>query len=99
MTADEKLLYDNDWIVECESPFEIRHKDGGSFASGLAAEIVRDSYKEEQQQAEPKFTLFYYRKSAYGYEKHSENSMDKLLEWLSEFENKSYISPISIIKE
>ena len=34
-----EMLEENDWTVECESPFEIRHKDG-SFATGQAAEIV-----------------------------------------------------------
>lgn len=44
---DIKLLEDNEWEVECHSPFEIRHKDGGAFASGLAAQIVLDSLKQE----------------------------------------------------
>lgn len=44
---DIKLLEDNDWVVECESPFEISHKDGGSFASGLAARIVLNDCKAE----------------------------------------------------
>ena len=46
---DIKLLEDNDWVVECHSPFEIRHKDGGSFASGLAARIVLDDCKAEEK--------------------------------------------------
>ena len=40
---DEKqirLLEDADWIVECESPLEIRHTETGSFATGLAANMV-----------------------------------------------------------
>jgi len=43
---DKKLLEDNGWEVECESPFEIRTKDG-SFASGEAAYIVLDNLKSE----------------------------------------------------
>ena len=35
----EKLLEKHGWVVECYSPFEIRHPDG-SFASGQAADIV-----------------------------------------------------------
>lgn len=44
---DKKLLEDNEWIVECESPFEIRFADG-AFASGLAAQIVLDDLKHER---------------------------------------------------
>jgi len=47
--ADEKLLEDNGWIVECESPFEIRHKDGGAFASGFAAKILLDYVRENPE--------------------------------------------------
>ena len=43
---EEKLLEENGWEVECESPFEIRTEDG-SFASGEAADIVLDYLKEE----------------------------------------------------
>lgn len=32
------------WDVECSSPFEIRHRETGSFATGLAAEIVEEYY-------------------------------------------------------
>lgn len=34
-----RILADNGWTVECESPFEVRHEDG-SFATGGAAEIL-----------------------------------------------------------
>ncbi len=43
---DYKLLEANGWEVECESPFEIRTKDG-SFASGEAAQIVLADLKSE----------------------------------------------------
>ena len=46
-----KLLEENDWIVECESPFEIRYSDGGAFATGLAAQIVLDDLKHERDNA------------------------------------------------
>jgi len=36
---DAILLERYGWIVECESPFEIRHEDG-SFATGQAATTV-----------------------------------------------------------
>ena len=42
----EELLARHGWIIECESPFEIRHKESGSFATGLAAEIVVVFLKE-----------------------------------------------------
>ena len=48
---DIKLLEENDWIVECESPFEIRYSDGGAFATGLAAQIVLDDLKHERDNA------------------------------------------------
>ena len=38
-TKEIKLLEENGWTVECESPFEIRYKDG-SFATGEAATLV-----------------------------------------------------------
>lgn len=39
-----KFLEENGWEVECQSPFEIRTKDG-SFASGEAAMIVLEHLK------------------------------------------------------
>jgi hypothetical protein len=32
------------WVLECESPLELRHPATGSFASGLAAELVLAQY-------------------------------------------------------
>ena len=43
---DKELLEENGWEVECESPFEIRTKDG-CFASGQAAHIVLNDLKSE----------------------------------------------------
>ena len=40
------LLEKNGWVVECESPFQIRHENG-SFASGLAVELILKSLKEK----------------------------------------------------
>lgn len=37
------LLAQHGWTVECESPFEIRHTETGSFASALAADAVVES--------------------------------------------------------
>jgi hypothetical protein len=34
--TDIELLEEYGWEVECESPFEIRHKETGAFASGEA---------------------------------------------------------------
>lgn len=34
---DKKLLNDNDWEVECESPFNLSHKITGDKAEGQAA--------------------------------------------------------------
>jgi hypothetical protein len=35
------------WTVECESPFEIRHDETGSFATHLAAQLVADTVLAE----------------------------------------------------
>lgn len=46
---NKRLLEEDGWHIECESPFEIRHETG-SFASGLAAEYVLEllvKYNEE----------------------------------------------------
>lgn len=43
---DKDLLENNGWIVECESPLEIRSENGESFASGLAAQFVIESLRE-----------------------------------------------------
>lgn len=43
--SDEQLLEKNGWIVECESPFEIRHSETNSFATGIAAELILESLK------------------------------------------------------
>ena len=48
---DIELLEENGWVVECESPFEIRYEDGGAFATGLAAQIVLDDLKHERDNA------------------------------------------------
>ena len=45
--CDEQLLKKNDWVVECESPFEIRHTETGSFASGIAVEMVLQNLKSK----------------------------------------------------
>ena len=51
---DLKVLEDNGWELECESPFEISTKDG-SFASGEAAYIVLSSLKYERDSEVDKF--------------------------------------------
>jgi len=48
---EEIILEHYGWVVECESPFEIRHEDG-SFASGIAACIVMDALQEEYENDE-----------------------------------------------
>ena len=39
------MLEANGWTVECESPFEIRHGETGSFATMLAAQAVADELR------------------------------------------------------
>lgn len=45
---DIEILEKSGWIVECQSPFEIRHEDG-SFATLNAAEIVLDEVRREHE--------------------------------------------------
>lgn len=51
--SDEEILEKFGWEMECESPFEIRHKDG-SFATQQAAEIVllaaKDGWLDEEKE-------------------------------------------------
>jgi len=46
----QKYLEDNEWTVECESPLEVRNKDG-SFATQYAAKVLvnelYNTYKDE----------------------------------------------------
>jgi hypothetical protein len=46
----QKYLEDNNWIVECESPLEVRHSEG-SFATNYAAQVLlnelHSQYKDE----------------------------------------------------
>jgi len=42
----EKYIEREGWVMECESPLELRHEDG-SFASGMAANIVLDDLDED----------------------------------------------------
>jgi len=44
--TDKEILEANGWSIDCESPFEIRHEETNSFATGYAAQIVLDKYKE-----------------------------------------------------
>ena len=46
---DFELLEQNGWIVECESPFNIRHVESGSYASDIAADMVLGQYQRENQ--------------------------------------------------
>lgn len=45
---DMKLLEDNGWEVECESPFEISHEHTDATATGYAAEIILNALKNEK---------------------------------------------------
>jgi len=43
----DEILKDEGWTVECESPFEVRNRDG-SFASGQGASYVVEGLREER---------------------------------------------------
>ncbi len=47
---DIEFLEENGWIVECESPLEIRDQETGSFATGYAAKCVLASLREEEKE-------------------------------------------------
>lgn len=47
---DRKLLEDDGWTIECESPFEIR-TENGDFASGTAAIYILIYLQEKQLRA------------------------------------------------
>lgn len=46
---DKKILELNGWIVECESPFEIRKSKTESFASNEAAELILSLLMEDAE--------------------------------------------------
>jgi hypothetical protein len=48
MMTDKEILEKAGWKIDCESPFEISH-DEGSIATGMAARIVTDVLREEQE--------------------------------------------------
>lgn len=52
MDKIEKILERFGWEIECNSPLEIRHKDG-SFASGQAAHIVKWECEKEYKEQNP----------------------------------------------
>ena len=43
----EALLEEHGWELECYSPLEIRSKDGESFATNRAADIVMEYFRKE----------------------------------------------------
>jgi hypothetical protein len=55
---DFELLEQNGWMVECESPFEIRHIESGSFASEIAADMILGVIQREN---EGKLTKYEYQ--------------------------------------
>jgi len=58
---DERLLIDNGWTVECESPFEIFHAESGSRATRDAADLVLWTMKQECQILETEKPKFEYK--------------------------------------
>ncbi len=52
MEETEKLLERHGWVVECWSPFEIRHEETGSFATLWAADMVVQVLKDEDTDLE-----------------------------------------------
>ena len=37
------------WVVECESPLEIRHFESDSFATGIAAQFIVEAIKAGEE--------------------------------------------------
>jgi hypothetical protein len=48
---DMDFLEANGWVVECESPLEIRDQETGSFATGYAARCVLESLRAEEKRS------------------------------------------------
>ncbi len=48
--GQEALLNKHGWMVECYSPFEIRHEETGSFATLWAAEMVVEAIEREHRE-------------------------------------------------
>jgi hypothetical protein len=48
MKSDEQILTQNGWVIECESPFEIRHEESNSFATNQAAYAVIFSLRDDE---------------------------------------------------
>jgi hypothetical protein len=41
LTEEERTkLEDQGWVVECESPLEIKHEESNSYATNVAAEML-----------------------------------------------------------
>lgn len=63
---DIKLLEKHGWIVECQSPFEIRNEDG-SFAAGEAAQAVIDClthlWEDDEKPKNKQWFMSYYKQS------------------------------------
>lgn len=55
---DIKFLELQGWVVECESPLEIRDRETDSFATGYAATIVLDYLREEIIEADLNSLVF-----------------------------------------
>jgi hypothetical protein len=45
----DEILEKEGWIVCCESPFEIEHKETNATASGYAAQIIADQLLENKK--------------------------------------------------
>lgn len=54
---DEAILETNGWEVECESPFEIRNEETGSFATNQAAYTILESLRPKED-VDPKNVLW-----------------------------------------
>jgi len=55
---DEAILEENGWVVECESPFEIRNDETESFATNEAAYAILESLRPEEK-VDPKMVLWH----------------------------------------
>jgi hypothetical protein len=51
------ILEKEGWIIECESPLEISHKESKSFSTGMAAELVIESIMKDKKENGKDFLL------------------------------------------
>lgn len=64
--TNEQIAENNGWTIVCESPLELSHTDG-SFASGVAADVLLSAMPDMYPEEEPEGLKTYYFSFDSGY--------------------------------